>query len=210
MVRATQPYLVPAGDQAADHFFVPLSTQRLTVKLPLDVNKVETVLRPLATWLNFPGAKSANKIALLAGIQENLSLLPMSAAEARWPELGPTPTSATSETYGLLVERLRVLRNADDGSGHKFDTTVYIDTLRRDTPEFIPHLHAKMTELEAALRTMGAEVQRKEDAERKKKFTAPAWWDFAGTYVPPVAPYYKLTVQTDSQTHDGYCTDAEV
>ncbi len=197
MVRANKPYIVPAEDQVDDHFFVPLSSQGLMVKLPLDANKVETVLRPLATWLNFPGAKSANKLALLAGIQENISLLPMSSAEARWPELGPIPTTPTSETYGLLVERLRTLKNADN-------------TLRRDTPEFIPHLHAKMTELEAAIRTMEAEVRRKDDAERENKFTAPAWWDFAVTDVPPVAPYYKLTVQTESETHDGYCSDADV
>jgi hypothetical protein len=67
-----------------------------------------------------------------------------------------------------------------------------------------------MTELEAALRTTEMEERRKEDAARAKKFTAPAWWDFTVTDVPPVAPYYKLTVQTESETHDGYCTDADI
>ncbi len=198
MVRANKPYIVPAEDQAGDHFTVPyllspFSTQRLTVQLPLDANKVESVLRPLATWLNFPHAKQLNKLALLAGIQENLSLLPMADAAARWPnDLGPIP-----ETYSLQWAKLSTLQKVDDA-------------LRRDTPEFIPHLHAKMTEIEDAMRTTEAEERRKEYAERKKKFTAPAWWDFAVTDVPPVAPYYKLTVQTVSETHDGYCTDADV
>ncbi len=110
MVRANKPYIVPAEDQADDHFFVPLSTGRLTVKLPLDANKVETVLRPLALWLNFPGAPTAKKVALLAGIQENLSLIPMEDATARWPcELGPIPTSSM-----LQQARLSTLRCADE------------------------------------------------------------------------------------------------
>lgn len=88
MVRATKPYIVPVEDQDDDHFTVPYllsphSTQRLTVKLPLDSNTVEGVIRPLATWLNVPGAKSANNLTLLAGIQENLSLLTLSAAATR-------------------------------------------------------------------------------------------------------------------------------
>lgn len=119
----------------------------------------------------------------------------------------------TPEHYGALVEQLRVLRNADEGSGHTFTTNIYIATLRRDTPEFIPHLHAKMTELEVAIKTMEAEVRRKEDAERKERCREPAWWDSVARQAPSApatAPYYKLTIQTLSEDHDGYCTDAEV
>jgi hypothetical protein len=206
MVRANNPYIVPTEDQADGSFFVPLPTQRLTVQLPLDTNKVDTVLRPLALWLDFPGAGRANKLDLIAGIQGNISLLPMADAAARWPnDLGPIP-----ETYDLQVTRLRSLKNAANGSGYKFDTNIYIDTLRRDTPQFIPHLHAKITELINAIESSEKMLLRKEAEEREKKCRAPAWWDSVMTEIPSTTPYYELTVKVEQEDHDGYCTDAEV
>ncbi len=195
MVRATQPYLVPAEDQADDHFFVPLSTQRLMVKLPLDANKVETVLRPLALWLNFPGAPTAKKVALLAGIQENLSLIPMADATARWPcELGPIPTSSA-----LQQVRLSILRDADDAKTFPRASTLYIKTLRRDTPEFIPHLHVKMNELEAAIRTARAECRpcTEQKAWETRYCAAPKWLASALPQPLTGVEYYEIILEEE-------------
>lgn len=125
-------YVVPSSDMEADRFFLPLSTGRTEVLLPLERNRVAAVLLPVARWLSWPSQRGT-KEKLLWWINMHLSILPMADAVARWPALA---------------------------SGYSVSICCVSRMLVRETPQFVPHLEVALAAAEAAERTARMESRR--------------------------------------------------
>ena len=184
-------YIVPAEDQSAESFTVPLYSGRLEVRLPLENNTIEHVLRPLAKWLNFPGCHTAKKLQLIDGINKNLSLRPMSEAVARWPALSYSPPGSLDAARRLL-SRQRAL----------------CDEVARKTPEFLPHAQKVAEDVRAALTTMEMEELREKRRQEAEAAREPDWMESAVEEAPS-GPHYKITVVAEEDGHDGYCSGVE-
>lgn len=181
-------YIVPAEDQSADSFFVPLSSGRLEVRIPLENNTIDRVLRPLAKWLNFPGCHSAKKLQLIDGINRSLSLRSMSEALARWPQLSFSPPQSAGAAGRLLSRQLALCNE-----------------VARKTPEFLPHAEKVAEDVRATLTTMKMEELREKRKEEAEAAREPHWMESALTEAPS-GPHYKIAVVAEEEGHDGYCS----
>jgi hypothetical protein len=166
-------WIVPAADQAPDHMFLPLSTGRTEIRLPLESSPVSTILLPVARWLSFPRQRGT-RAELIAWIDAHLSLVPMESAVARWPVLASGSAQA--------MERVAA-------------------QIRRETPQFAPHLGAAIAAAGAAARTAAMEAERQAQRER-----APPDWLESAARIAPAGPHIVVHLRVSEEEHDGCCS----
>jgi hypothetical protein len=202
MIYAENPCIIPVSDQGPDNFTVPIEYQLypLTVKLPLSVNGVLSVLRPLANHLGlgFHLSPHESKEKLIKLITPNLSLLPMTDAILRWPQLDePVPT-----TFAAAQDVLT-----------RFMEEEWVTTLRQETPQFIPHLHKRIAEYKKVYNMLEYEEQVKERdwQQLRERFhtRAPAWCMQTLRKPPADGKHYVITLTKLEKWHDRYCSDGE-
>lgn len=188
-------YIVPAADQAPDHFFVPLPTGRTRIALPLESNTM-AVLTPLGKWLGLMDIGHRKKADLVATLSKSyLSLLPMEDALAAWPALGTVFNTMTAAADSLDRNQIQQWLQ---------EMRALLTSIRNQTPQFLPHALKICRDLEDHARRVAEE----ERIAIAKERAAPAWWDAVLTEAP-AGPHFKITVQEDEQGHDGYCSGTE-
>lgn len=179
-------YIVPSTDQTADGFVIRRDGVTEEYKMPLTENTV-TKLRGLAKWLNIKSMGRAAIPELVSAIETHLTLVPLEIAVAAHPILG-TSVPATSAACASRVAALVLLQ--------------------RQNPAIRVHAGWAIEQAEAAMRTLVAEEQRAATAAERARWAAPAWLAEA-TEEAPAGPYYKISIRSGEQEHDGYCTGTE-
>ncbi len=185
-------YVVPDDFKTPDGFFTPIETTngRLHVKLPLESNPVEKVLRPLARWLSVRGTDRMNKTNLLAQINSRLSWIPMSQAIEKWPQL-------------LLNDELLTLQESNKEYN---DITKIRYKVSSETPQFIIHYEKVLQDCLAKRTTLRMEEERQQVKKFNTENEPPSWFEHALRVEPETKPYYKIDLIIEEQGHDGYCT----
>lgn len=168
-----------------DGFTVETATGLLSVKLPLENNTISKTLIPLATFVNLRCLESRKKADVVAAIKTRITTIPMSEAVKRWPELDVSLEGTSAE----LSQHITTLRALEP-------------RITQVTPEFGVHVWKRITDLQAAIRTVQAEEAR--EGEKNK---APPFWVNYATGEQPSDSCFKVTIKEEELDHDGYCSE---
>lgn len=182
-------YQLPADQRAGPVFSVTINGAHLAYEKCL-YNNTMTPLLLLADWLEINVKQyRRSKGDLCNAIYARITWTTEEEALERWPVL--VPLKATPNKKKDLQVALA-----------GFNTL--LGDIMDETPEFYAHANNIWLDLRGKSSAIFDEERRLEE----EKKAPPAWWNLESS-TPLPKPCWKVTLETDEQDHDGYCSGTE-